>query len=589
MEPDMETSVRDSVESGCSRMCIEVEGDDITPEEFYADSGWRTMGPGTKAPAGHVSHQSRSATKKYARNARASATKAARMPDVLPKEDIKIVVRPRGGLNIAKTGMTAVASAIMVAAKVPRAEGAADSFCPNLHQNIVVVSTPDDKRARMYNHIKSICIDGKEYEVGVYRTAPHGTVKGVIRGIPVEDTRQEIEHNVINSRNPLALGAQRIGNSITVIVAFQGQKVPNYVCYGPVITKCNLYRKHFDVCRLCGKVGHRRDVCPTPNANVCFACGTTNPKEGHDCTPKCRLCGGPHETGDKTCKNKYKTPYVVRRRQWERKMAEEQLQLRAQLGSGDFPSLTSSLTSSGEAAAAGRGASRTQSKRRNSERRQRSASRRRSQSRDKVSWANIAKNKSKKIEGNENKEEDEATRAMREANEALRRENAELKATVNKMSKEIEDIKKMLATRTTAGTETPEMAPCGAGVGTGGGTPATPETKGPAAKKRAIESPRDSTVTERINSIEDRLNKIEARFDSFEARIDANFTKLEEFIKTAISTMETENVKRLTFIEQTLRPMVTHPTFASVMVQHPYKQETTQQFTLMQSWPPQQQ
>ncbi|KAH9379174.1 hypothetical protein HPB48_001686 [Haemaphysalis longicornis] len=83
-------------------------------------------------------------------------------------------------------------------------------------------------------------------------------------------------------------------------------------------------------------------------------------------------------------------------------------------------------------------------------------------SRDKVRWANIAKNKSKKIEGNENKKkEDEATRAMREDSEVLRRENAELKATVNKMSKEIEDIKKMLATRTTPGTKTPKWHPAG--------------------------------------------------------------------------------------------------------------------------------
>ncbi|KAH9379202.1 hypothetical protein HPB48_016315 [Haemaphysalis longicornis] len=134
----------------------------------------------------------------------------------------------------------------------------------------------------------------------------------------------------------------------------------------------------------------------------------------------------------------------------------------------------------------------------------------------------------------------------------------------------------MLTTRTT--TETPQTAPCGAGVGTGGGTPTTPETKAPAAKKRAFESPRGSTVSERINIIDDRFNKIKVHFDRFEARIDASF-KLEEFIKTTISKMETENVKRLTFNEQTLRPMVTRPTFASVMAKIPYKQETTQQFT----------
>lgn len=128
----------------------------------------------------------------------------------------------------------------------------------------MIVSTPDEGRALSYAKIQAIHIGDKIHEVGAYQTTPYGTVKGVIRGIPIEDTPAEIDQNIVNSRNPLARGAQRIGTTTTVIVVFEGQKVPNYVCYSPVLTRCSLYRKHFDVCKQCSKVGHRRDVCPNP-------------------------------------------------------------------------------------------------------------------------------------------------------------------------------------------------------------------------------------------------------------------------------------------------------------------------------------
>lgn len=270
MSTEMETFiVRDPANSGVSQMCIEVQGEEISPEEFNDSAGWSHLGQRIKAPAGEgtATRQSRPTTSNFARNVKASVTRAARMPAVLPREETKVVVRPRGGLNNARTQTAIVASAIMAAAKVSREDGAADT-CPNLQQNIIVVSTPDDARALLYAKLQSIFIGGKEHKVGAYQTAPYGTVKGVIRGIAIEDSPAEIERNIVNSINPLALGAKRIGSSSTVIVAFEGQKVPNYVCYGPVLTKCSLYRKQFDVCKQCGKVGHCRDVCPNPHVDL---------------------------------------------------------------------------------------------------------------------------------------------------------------------------------------------------------------------------------------------------------------------------------------------------------------------------------
>lgn len=188
-------------------------------------------------------------------------------------------------------------------------------------------------------------MNGQEHEVYAYNAAPDDTAKGVIRNISAEDSPEEIRANIVNEFNPLAIDAHRIGKSTTIIVLFQGNRVPSTVKYGLVLTRCSLYRQHHEVCRTCGQVGHRRDVCPRPQTRVCFACGKSNPSETHgeECRPKCKLCGGPHPTGASRCKNRFKTPYLVKKRQWERKCATpahgQTLQQGEQFGERNFPPL----------------------------------------------------------------------------------------------------------------------------------------------------------------------------------------------------------------------------------------------------------
>ncbi|KAL1480060.1 hypothetical protein MTO96_051353 [Rhipicephalus appendiculatus] len=47
---------------------------------------------------------------------------------------------------------------------------------------------------------------------------------------------------------------------------FDGLRVPKFVRHGPTLVRCYLYRKQFDVCFTCSRVGHRSDVCPTPDS-----------------------------------------------------------------------------------------------------------------------------------------------------------------------------------------------------------------------------------------------------------------------------------------------------------------------------------
>lgn len=341
------------------RMSVAVTGMDPTPKEGGEGrwqearrrmrrraTGEETAG-GKSVPSSAVPAPAATPAKNQARFAKqvaARLTKAARMPRELPKGDYRVILRPRGGLNVARTAAPLLMEAILEVAGITLQESREDAICTNDAQNIIVISTPHEQRAQKYSSISSLKIAGRVHEVCAYVPAPEGTVKGVIRNIPTAYTEQELQEIIVSGENPTALEAHRIGSTTTVIVAFEGTTVPSTIKFGALITKCSLYKQHYEVCHCCGRLGHRTDVCPYPNTKVCFACGAPNPGPAHEleCKPRCKLCGGAHPTGAAGCKNRYKTPHLVKQRRWERRRAEEQRQQQRRvptLGLADFPQL----------------------------------------------------------------------------------------------------------------------------------------------------------------------------------------------------------------------------------------------------------
>lgn len=244
--------------------------------------------------------------------------KASRLPH-LPAEDYKVIVRPRGGLSVSEHRQARIYCCLRNAAGVGREAAEEDSICINYKQNIVVVSTPSEERARKYGAITKIKVGEREHEASAYRAAPENTSKGLIRGISQEESSEDILHSLVTARNPSILHAKRMGNTDNVIVLFDGLNVPRYVNYGALIVRCSLYRKQIDICYGCGRLGHRADVCPNPDDKICRGCGVSKPTQEHQCEAKCQLCGKDHITGDKRCKARYKIPYLVRQRRWERR------------------------------------------------------------------------------------------------------------------------------------------------------------------------------------------------------------------------------------------------------------------------------
>ncbi|KAH7969936.1 hypothetical protein HPB52_022783 [Rhipicephalus sanguineus] len=228
--------------------------------------------------------------------------KASRMSH-LPRGDYKIVIKPTGGIKISEHGVVNLTAAVQDAAGIALEEREEDIICPNNYQNIVITSTPDQEHANKYQAIARIKVQDKFYETNAYETTPDMTAKGVIRGIPLEEGPKDVTAAVATTKNPTAIAANRLSNTTTVIVLFEGHKVPTFLRYRAALLRCSLYRKQVDFCRQCNRLGYRGDVCPNPD-KLCAGCGTPNPEEGHRCEPKYQLCGrAPGSGGDTVIAN----------------------------------------------------------------------------------------------------------------------------------------------------------------------------------------------------------------------------------------------------------------------------------------------
>ncbi|KAG0412042.1 hypothetical protein HPB47_010838 [Ixodes persulcatus] len=205
-----------------SAMRVEVEGEEIMPEEVSKKFGWHVAGEKTQGKESKLSLTPVNAgpaadghRRPQRKNFKSKLRKAARMP-VLPKQDIKIVMRPRGGLNIGEVSRFEISRAIVASANVSGEEVTQDVICPKKQQNIVVVSTHKRESADRYSAVRSLTINGMAPEVSAYETAPYGTVKGVIGGVPLTDTIQEINDYIVQDYNPTAMQANHIGKTTTV-------------------------------------------------------------------------------------------------------------------------------------------------------------------------------------------------------------------------------------------------------------------------------------------------------------------------------------------------------------------------------------
>ncbi|KAL1470544.1 hypothetical protein MTO96_040362 [Rhipicephalus appendiculatus] len=131
-------------------------------------------------------------------------------------------------------------------------------------------------------------------KVSAYETAPVYTVKRIIKDIPLEEDGKSIHTNIVHARSPLTLAAKRLSNTTTVIVAFEGPRVPTYIR-----TKCITV------------------VTPLTQAHTTRA------------PPVARCAGGTYVTADRNYRGRYRTCYVLTKRHRERRRAAQEAQAAA--------------------------------------------------------------------------------------------------------------------------------------------------------------------------------------------------------------------------------------------------------------------
>ncbi|XP_065285482.1 uncharacterized protein [Dermacentor albipictus] len=395
-----------------------VEGIEIAPQELD-EAGWTTaLGSKRKQPTSTPSYGRQCVTKNVTAGSRMASSPAKRfMKQVtaplrlpkLPKDQIKIIVRPKGSLDVSKTDIILLAQALTMAAALTEQQTAEDTVCPNKMQNILVISTPHDQNARADARISKIHTKLGVFEVSAYISAPDHTCKGVIRNIDPSFDKGALRRMILDPRNTTVLEVRRIKNTQVVVTLFDGMRGPNTVMCGAALVPCFLYKRQMDVCYACGHVGHRADVCPSSEEEKkkCHGCGkmksSESQEEKHQCTPKCVACSGPHITGDKTYKQRYQIPFIVRHRRRRRR----QMLRKAQMASGDGISISYAQSSVTPAAAYGGSTLRVRSQSRGRSRsrtrtgsgkggnssasRSRSRSRSRSQPAKRATWANKVK------------------------------------------------------------------------------------------------------------------------------------------------------------------------------------------------------
>lgn len=183
---------------------VGIEGEQKVPEDATQDSGWfevkrrsrKQDGDAAKLKSDSYSTQCKQRIdrdgwkkKKGARNIR-QLIAASRMPN-LPPEDYRIIIRPRGGINVTEHGVDRIYHSIRRAAEIGTMAEEEDNICLNSKQNIIVLSTPSEDRAKKYVSITRLRIGDKEYEASAHRAAPENTSKGVIRGISKEESPED--------------------------------------------------------------------------------------------------------------------------------------------------------------------------------------------------------------------------------------------------------------------------------------------------------------------------------------------------------------------------------------------------------------
>ncbi|KAH7943439.1 hypothetical protein HPB52_008381 [Rhipicephalus sanguineus] len=119
----------------------------------------------------------------------------------LPKDQIKVIMRPRGGLDVARVKLMLLPRAINMAAALTEQQAEDVTMCGNKLQNILIISTSHHSNTAAYAKVQKIHMSVGAHEVAASVAAPNNTSKGVKNVDPSLD-EATLYRLRVHARNP---------------------------------------------------------------------------------------------------------------------------------------------------------------------------------------------------------------------------------------------------------------------------------------------------------------------------------------------------------------------------------------------------
>ncbi|KAH8030967.1 hypothetical protein HPB51_012435 [Rhipicephalus microplus] len=149
-----------------------------------------------------------------------------RGPTPLPKEDIKVILRPHKGLTVKNLFGSELSIAVIEAC---RNSFGGESFLLRVHpgSNIIILSTPHEQVAGRLREINQLKIRGRIHPFNAYVADPEDVQRGIVHGLPPGTTQADLMANLrIRTQGVKIERARMLGSSKSAIITFTGDVLP---------------------------------------------------------------------------------------------------------------------------------------------------------------------------------------------------------------------------------------------------------------------------------------------------------------------------------------------------------------------------
>ncbi|KAH7958050.1 hypothetical protein HPB51_027966 [Rhipicephalus microplus] len=190
-------------------------------------------------------------------------TRSRRPLPPLPKDDIKIILRPHKGLAVKDILGYELSTAVIDACHRHFDGG---SFMLRVHpgSNIIIVSTPHEHVAKELREITHLNIRGRVHSFNSYVADPEDVLRGIVHGIPSGTSQAELMANLrVRTQGVKIERARMLGSTKTAIITFTGSTLPRCVYFMGAEAICYPHKPTRQACKPANTVSWTRIVSPS--------------------------------------------------------------------------------------------------------------------------------------------------------------------------------------------------------------------------------------------------------------------------------------------------------------------------------------